>query len=52
MKRILAAIAMLLAVVPFVGSALNETTNYYAYKKGITADLTLNAVAVETLYNE
>ena len=25
---------------------------YYAYKKGITADLTLNAVAVETLYNE
>lgn len=25
---------------------------YYAYKKGITADLTLNAVAVETFYNE
>ena len=25
---------------------------YYAYQKGITADLTLNAVAVETLYNE
>ena len=25
---------------------------YYAYKKGIVADLTLNAVAVETLYNE
>lgn len=25
---------------------------YYAYKKGITADLSLNAVAVETLYNE
>ncbi len=25
---------------------------YYAYKKGIIADLTLNAVAVETLYNE
>ena len=25
---------------------------YYAYKKGITADLTLNPVAVETLYNE
>ena len=25
---------------------------FYAYKKGIVADLTLNAVAVETLYNE
>ena len=25
---------------------------YYAYKKGITADLTLNAVAVQTFYNE
>ena len=25
---------------------------YYAYKRGITADLTLNAVAVEKLYNE
>ena len=25
---------------------------YYAYKKGITADLTLNAVAVESFYNE
>lgn len=25
---------------------------YYAYKKGITADLTLNAVAVETFYNQ
>ena len=25
---------------------------YYAYKKGYLADLTLNAVAVETLYNE
>lgn len=35
MKKILAAIAMLLAVVPFVGAkALNETTNYYNYKKG------------------
>lgn len=35
MKKILAAIAMLLAVVPFVGAkALNETTNYYSYKKG------------------
>jgi uncharacterized protein YrzB (UPF0473 family) len=34
MKKILAAMAMLLAVVPFVGSALNETTNYYNYTKG------------------
>ena len=25
---------------------------YYAKEKGITADLTLNAVAVETLYNQ
>lgn len=25
---------------------------YYAYRKGITADLTLNAVAVESFYNE
>jgi hypothetical protein len=25
---------------------------YYAYQKGKMADLTLNAVAVDTLYNE
>ena len=25
---------------------------YYAYNKGKKADLTLNAVAVDTLYNE
>ena len=43
MKRILAAIAMLLAVVPFVGSALNETTNYYSYKKGQIVDFYANA---------
>ena len=35
MKKILAAIAMLLVAVPFVkANALNETTNYYSYKKG------------------
>lgn len=35
MKKILAAIAMLLVAVPFVkANALNETTNYYNYKKG------------------
>ncbi|MBR7041913.1 MAG: tRNA (adenosine(37)-N6)-threonylcarbamoyltransferase complex transferase subunit TsaD [Bacilli bacterium] len=33
-------------------AAMIGAAAYYAYKKGITADLTLNAVAVETLYNE
>ena len=32
--------------------AMIGAAGYYAYKKGITADLTLNAVAVETFYNE
>ena len=32
--------------------AMIGAAGYYAYQKGITADLTLNAVAVETLYNE
>ena len=35
MKRFLCAIAMLVAFIPFVGvKAINETTNYYSYKKG------------------
>ena len=33
-------------------AAMIGAAAYYAYKKGKTADLTLNAVAVETLYNE
>lgn len=33
-------------------AAMIGSAAYYAYKKGIKADLTLNAVAVETLYNE
>lgn len=33
-------------------AAMVGSAAYYAYKKGIIADLTLNAVAVETLYNE
>lgn len=33
-------------------AAMVGAAAYYAYKKGIRADLTLNAVAVETLYNE
>ncbi len=33
-------------------AAMIGAAAYYAYRKGITADLTLNAVAVETLYNE
>ena len=33
-------------------AAMIGAAAYYAYKKGITVDLTLNAVAVETLYNE
>ena len=33
-------------------AAMIGAAAYYAYNKGITADLTLNAVAVETLYNE
>ena len=33
-------------------AAMIGAAAYYAYKKGIRADLTLNAVAVETLYNE
>ena len=32
--------------------AMIGAAGYYAYQKGITADLTLNAVAVETFYNE
>ena len=33
-------------------AAMIGAAAYYAYKKGIKADLTLDAVAVETLYNE
>ena len=33
-------------------AAMIGAAAYYAYKKGIIADLELNAVAVETLYNE
>lgn len=33
-------------------AAMIGAAAYYAYKKGIKADLTLNAVAVETLYNQ
>ena len=33
-------------------AAMVGSAAYYAYKKGIIADLALNAVAVETLYNE
>ena len=33
-------------------AAMIGAAAYYAYKKGKTTDLTLNAVAVETLYNE
>ena len=33
-------------------AAMIGAAAYYAYKKGYKADLTLNAVAVETLYNE
>ena len=33
-------------------AAMIGAAAYYAYKKGIRADLTLNAVAVDTLYNE
>lgn len=33
-------------------AAMIGAAAYYAYKKGIRADLTLNAVAVETLYNK
>lgn len=32
-------------------AAMIGAAAYYAYKKGITADLTLNAVAVDSLYN-
>ena len=35
MKKFLCAIAMLVAFIPFIGvKAINETTNYYSYKKG------------------
>ena len=33
-------------------AAMIGAAAYYAYQKGILADLTLNAVAVDTLYNE
>ena len=33
-------------------AAMIGSAAYYAYCKGIRADLTLNAVAVDTLYNE
>ena len=33
-------------------AAMIGAAAYYAYKKGITSDLTLNAVAVDALYNE
>ena len=33
-------------------AAMIGTAAYYAYKKGIVADLTLNAVAVDSLYNQ
>jgi len=33
-------------------AAMIGAAAYYAYQKGIRADLTLNAVAVDTLYNE
>ena len=33
-------------------AAMIGAAAYYAYKKGITADLTLNAVAVQSFYNE
>lgn len=33
-------------------AAMIGAAAYYAYQKGIVADLTLNAVAVETLYNQ
>ena len=33
-------------------AAMIGTAAYYAYNKGIRADLTLNAIAVDTLYNE
>ena len=33
-------------------AAMIGAAAYYAYQKGITADLTLNAVAVEPLYNQ
>ena len=33
-------------------AAMIGAAAYYAYQKGITADLTLNAIAVENLYNE
>ena len=32
-------------------AAMIGAAAYYAYQKGIVADLTLNAVAVDTLYN-
>ena len=33
-------------------AAMIGAAAYYAYKKGLRADLTLNAVAVESFYNE
>ena len=33
-------------------AAMIGAAGYYAYNKGIRADLCLNAVAVDTLYNE
>lgn len=46
MKRILFAIAMLVAFIPFVGvKAINETTNYYSYKKGQVVNFYPNSTA-------
>ena len=46
MKRFLCAIAMLVAFIPFVGvKAINETTNYYSYKKGQIVNFYPNATA-------
>lgn len=61
MKRFLCAIAMLVAFIPFIGvKALNETTNYYSYKKGqivnfypnATAEAERNRKALETIIVE
>ena len=61
MKRLLCAIAMLVAFIPFVGvKALNETTNYYSYKKGqivnfypnATEEAARNKNALETMIIE
>ena len=61
MKRLLCAIAMLVAFIPFVGvKALNETTNYYSYKKGqivnfypnATEEAARNKKALETMIVE